>query len=109
VRILSNTVTILLLALAGAQAQPPDTPSFDVASVKALPPEPHGRGEFKVTPNSVSFPAYPLGFMIRWAYGLHIYQAFETVGPHWLEPGFDEVRFEVIGKVDHPVLAGQRR
>ncbi len=81
-----------------------------MASVVALPPEARrGCGDFKVTPNSVHFPGCPLGFIIRWAYGLHIYQAYETVGPHWLEPGFDEVRFDVIGKVEHPVPVEQLR
>jgi uncharacterized protein (TIGR03435 family) len=47
--------------------------------------------------------------MIRWAYGLHPYQAFETVGPNWLEPGLGCVRFDVIGKVDHPVTVDQLR
>lgn len=97
-----------MLAQAGGQAQPPTPPSFDVASVKALPPAAHG-GDFQVTPAGVSFQGYPLGFMIRWAYGLHPYQAFETVGPNWLEPGLGCVRFDVIGKVDHPVPVEQLR
>jgi uncharacterized protein (TIGR03435 family) len=106
VRTLWNYVTILLLAQGSALAQP--TPSFDVAYVKALPAELHG-GDFQVTPTSVSFDRFPLGFMIRWAYGLHPYQAFETAGPNWLEPGLGCVRFTVIGKVDRPVPVEQLR
>jgi uncharacterized protein (TIGR03435 family) len=97
-----------VLALASALAQPATPPSFDVASVKVLPPGTHG-GEFQVTPSGVSFPGYPLGFMIRWAYGLHPYQGFETVGPSWLEPGLGWVRFDVVGKVEHPVPVEQLR
>jgi uncharacterized protein (TIGR03435 family) len=97
-----------MLAQASAPAQPSAPPSFDVASVKALPTELHG-GDFQVTPTSISFDRYPLGFMIRWAYGLHPYQAFETVGPNWLEPGLGCVRFDVVGKVDHPVPVEQLR
>jgi uncharacterized protein (TIGR03435 family) len=108
VRILWNSVTIFMLAQAGAAAQPSAPPGFDVASVKALPTELRG-GDFQVTPTSVSFHNYPLGFMIRWAYGLHPYQAFETVGPTWLEPGLGCVRFDVVGKVDHPVPVEQLR
>jgi uncharacterized protein (TIGR03435 family) len=105
---LRNFAAILPLALASALAQSASPLTFDVAYVKALPQEPHG-GDFKVTPTSVSFDGYPLGFMIRWAYGLHPYQAFETVGPAWLEPGLGCVRFDVIGKVDHPVPVEQLR
>ena len=105
---LRNLTAIFPLALASALAQTAAPPSFDVAYVKALPQELHG-GDFKVTPTSVSFDGYPLGFMIRWAYGLHPYQAFETVGPAWLEPGLGCVRFDVIGKVDHPVPVEQLR
>lgn len=101
-------MTIFMLAHASAPAQPSAPPSFDVASVKALPAELHG-GDFQVTPTSISFDRYPLGFMIRWAYGLHPYQAFETVGPNWLEPGLGCVRFDVVGKVDHPVPVEQLR
>lgn len=107
--VLSNSATILVLALANALAQPSDPPSFEVASVKALPPTDLHGADFKVTPTSVSFHDYPLGFMVRWAYGLHPYQAFETVGPNWLEPGLGCVRFDVIGKADHPVPLEQLR
>jgi len=97
-----------MLVQASAPAQPSASPSFDVASVKALPTELHG-GDFQVTPTSISFDRYPMGFMIRWAYGLHPYQAFETAGPNWLEPGLGCVRFNVVGKVDHPVPVEQLR
>jgi uncharacterized protein (TIGR03435 family) len=106
--ILWNSVTIFMLAQAGTPPQPPAPLSFDVVSAKALPNELHG-GDFQVTPTSISFDRYPLGFMIRWAYGLHPYQAFETVGPNWLEPGLGCVRFDVVGKVDHPVPVEQLR
>ena len=106
---LSKSTTILVLALANGLAQPGNSPSFDVASVKALPPTVLHGGNFQVTPASISFHGYPLGFMIRWAYGLHPYQAFETVGPSWLEPGLGCVRFDVVGKADHPVPVEQLR
>jgi uncharacterized protein (TIGR03435 family) len=97
-----------MLVQAGGRAQPPTPLSFGVASVKALPPAAHG-GDFQVTQAGVSFQGYPLGFMIRWAYGFHPYQAFETVGPSWLEPGLGCVRFDVIAKVDHPVPVDRLR
>ena len=95
------------MAHAGARAQPLASPAFDVASVKASD-ELHG-GDFHVTPTSVSFDRFPLGFIIRWAYGLHQYQAFETVGPSWLEPGLGCIRFDVVGKVNSPVPIEQLR
>jgi uncharacterized protein (TIGR03435 family) len=103
-----NFAAILLLSPAAALAQPAPPLHFDVASVKALPTELHGGG-FHVTPTSISFDGYPLGFIIRWAYGLHPYQAFETVGANWLEPGLGCVRFDVVGKVEHPVPVEQLR
>src|ERR1035441_2327560 len=106
---LSKSTTILVLALANGLAQPGNSPSFDVASVKALPPTVLHGGNFQVTPASISFHGYPLGFMIRWAYGLHPYQAFETAGHDWLEPGLGCIRFDVIGKVDRPVPVEQLR
>ncbi|HEX3745583.1 MAG TPA: TIGR03435 family protein [Bryobacteraceae bacterium] len=107
-RIVSIAAAVFTVALANAPAQSPATPAFDVASVKALPPAARGGG-FQVTPDGVFFHGYPLGFIIRWAYGLHAYQAFETVGPDWLEPGLGCVRFDVAGKVDHPVPVEQLR
>jgi uncharacterized protein (TIGR03435 family) len=104
-----NFATILLLSLASALAQPVPPLHFDVASVKALPPGQRPGGDFQVTPTSISFHGYPLGFMIRWAYGLHPYQAFETAGPDWLEPGLGCIRFDVVGKADHPVPVEQLR
>jgi uncharacterized protein (TIGR03435 family) len=83
-------------------------PRFDVASVKAMPGEMHG-GSFDVTPIGVSFHGYPLGFLIRWAYGLHAYQAFETAGPDWLEPGLGCVRFDIQAKAGYPVPVQQLR
>jgi uncharacterized protein (TIGR03435 family) len=98
-----------MLALAGALAQPATPLTFDVASVKTVPRADLRGGGLHVTPTSVSFPGYPLGFIIRWAYGLHPYQAFETVGPDWIEPGLGCVWFDVIGKVDRPVPPEQLR
>jgi uncharacterized protein (TIGR03435 family) len=108
VPILWNSATILLLALDGALAQPPPL-NFDVASVKTVPRTEVRKADFHVTPTGVSFPGYPLGLIIRWAYGLHPYQAFETVGPDWIEPGLGCVWFDVIGKVEHPVPPEQLR
>jgi uncharacterized protein (TIGR03435 family) len=106
---LGSLATIVPVALVSALAQPAAPLSFDVASVKALPlGERHGGG-FQVNPTSVSFHGYPLGFIIRWAYGLHSYQAFETVGPDWLEPGLGGILFDVIGKVDRPMAVDQLR
>lgn len=103
-----NGAAILPLVLAGAFAQPAVPPRFDVASFKVLPPSAPG-GATHLTPSSVAFHGYPLGFLIRWAYGLHPYQAFETVGPDWLEPGLGCVRFDVVGKADRPVPVDQLR
>jgi uncharacterized protein (TIGR03435 family) len=109
VALFRSFAAILPLVLASALAQPSAPLNFDVASIKALPPGERPGGGFQVTPTSVSFHGYPLGFMIRWAYGLHPYQAFETAGPAWLEPGLGYIRFDVVGKVDHPVAVEQLR
>jgi uncharacterized protein (TIGR03435 family) len=105
----------MLLLAAAAAAQPP---RFDVASIKALPagakghvaPDLGGPGVHNgITPTGITFEGYPLGLLIRWAHGLHPYQSFETVGPGWLEPGGDEVRFDVQAKTDRPVPVEQLR
>jgi uncharacterized protein (TIGR03435 family) len=88
---------IPILAVTAACAQ-----TFDVASVKALAGATHG-GPDKVTADGVDFSGSSLGFLVRWAYGLHPNQNYETAGPGWIEPGLGCVWFQVVAKADHPV------
>ena len=89
-----------------AFAQTPAPPAFDVASVKALVGETHGAA-FDITPNGVNFRSSALGFLIRWAYGMHQYQNYETVGLTWMEPGLGCVWVSVVAKTDRPVPVDQ--
>jgi len=99
---------ILTFTLARVFAQTAAAPAFEVASVKALAGATHGEG-FDITPDGVNFRGSGLGFLIRWAYGLHPYQTYETVGPSWLEPGLGVVWFSVVAKAGHPVPVEQLR
>jgi uncharacterized protein (TIGR03435 family) len=101
-------VLALALALGTLFAQTAAPPAFVVASVKALAGAKHGEA-FEITPDGVNFRGSGLGFLIRWAYGLHPYQSYETVGPAWLEPGLGCVWFSVIAKADRPVPVEQLR
>jgi uncharacterized protein (TIGR03435 family) len=91
-----------------APAQPAAGPSFSVASFKLLTgpcsaAAPCNFEEFHITPTGVEVHGCVLGYLVRWAYGLHIHQPHEVTGPDWLEPGGDWVRYDVAAKTDEPV------
>jgi uncharacterized protein (TIGR03435 family) len=97
------TIGILFFALASGLGQ-----TFNVASVKALVGATHG-GPNTITLDGVNFQGSSLGFLVRWAYGLHPYQTFETVGPAWIDAGLGCVWFSIAAKADHPVPVDQLR
>ena len=99
--------TILVLGSAAAAQQP----RFDVASIKALPERPPvAGGGILVRPTGIRMSGFPLGAIIRWAYGLHPYQqGYEISGPAWLEPGLGCIWYDVEGKTERPVPVDQLR
>ena len=83
---------------------------FDVASVRALRGHPQISTAIEVHPASVRMSGFPLGAIIRWAYGLHPYQqGFEISGPSWLEPGLGCVWYDIEGKTEQPASIEQLR
>jgi uncharacterized protein (TIGR03435 family) len=106
----------LLLAVSRALAQVEAPLSFDVASVKMISgpcssalPCAFGAGSVHTTPAAFACHGCPLGYLIRWAYSLHMYQANETAGPDWMEPGVNWVRYDVAAKTDNPASTGDLR
>jgi uncharacterized protein (TIGR03435 family) len=98
---------MLLLAASAATAQ---EPRFDVASVRALPGRPQAASGIEVHPTGIRMSGFPLGAIIRWAYGLHPYQqGFEISGPLWLEPGLGCIFYDIEGKTEPPVSVEQLR
>ena len=98
------------LFLLGASAACAQEPRFDVGSIKALPSNPKANSGIQVHPTGIRMSGFPMGAVIRWAYGLHPYQqGFEISGPSWLEPGLGCVYYDVEGKTERPVTAAQLR
>jgi len=99
---------VLMLAASAAAAQ---EPRFDVASIKALPQRLRvANGGIQLHPTGIRMSGFPLGAVIRWAYGLHPYQqGFEISGPAWLEPGLGCIWYDVEGKTERPVPVDQLR
>jgi uncharacterized protein (TIGR03435 family) len=86
--------------------------SFDVASAEIsqhVPQQGPVGYRFSVSPDSVTAHRAPLGSCIRWAYGFHQSQRFWLVGPSWMEPGFDCVRYDIVAKTAAPVTFAQLR
>jgi len=111
---IARTGTALFaLQVAHLWAQTP--PAFAVASVKMM------RGPcssalvcsdaVQITPSGITAPGLSLGLLLRWAYGLHMHQQppVETVGPAWMEPGGDWVRYHVVAKADNPATLPELR
>ena len=81
-----------------------------MASVKALPGPPKADSGIEVHPTGMRMSGFPLGAIIRWAYGLHPYQqGFEISGPSWLEPGLGCIWYDIEGKTELPVSVEQLR
>jgi uncharacterized protein (TIGR03435 family) len=109
-------LSIHLAVSLGALFAQPRLPSFDVASFKLLAgpcssAQPCAFGELSVqaTPTGFACHGCALGYLVRWAYGLHLFQANETLGPDWMEPGGSWVRYDVVAKTDRPVPLGDLR
>lgn len=104
---MNRWAALILLAASAAVAQ---EPRFDVASVKALPGRPKPGGDIEVRPTGVRMSGFPLGAIIRWAYGLHPYQqGFEISGPTWLDPGLGCIYYDIEGKTEQSVPVEQIR
>jgi uncharacterized protein (TIGR03435 family) len=95
---------VALCACAAALAQPP---RFEVASVKRIV-GPSGGIRQETTPTSLSLRGVPLGYCIRWAYGLRPYQTYQTVGPDWVDPPHAEF-YDIVAKTGGPVPVEQLR
>jgi uncharacterized protein (TIGR03435 family) len=80
--------------------------SFDVASVKISQHAPR-EYRFSASPNSLTAFSAPLGSCIRWAYGFHQSQRFWLIGPSWMEPGADCMRYDILAKTAAPVTSAQ--
>lgn len=104
-------LAILSSTISGVLAQPRQ--AFDVASLKLMAGPCSQRLpcelDLQTKPTEVATHGCPLGYLIRWAYGLHMYQSNESVGPEWIEPGSDWIRYDLVAKTDHPVAVGDLR
>jgi uncharacterized protein (TIGR03435 family) len=109
-------LSVLSLAFFRALALAQSAPSFDVASFKLMAgpcshtlPCAFGEDSVHATPTSFTCRGCPLGYLLRWAYGLHMYQPNEIVGPDWIEPGNNWVRYDVVAKTDRPASTADLR
>jgi uncharacterized protein (TIGR03435 family) len=82
-------------------------PAFDAASVKRIA-GPSGGVRQEVTPTSLSLRGVPLGYCIRWAYGLRPYQTYQTAGPDWVDPPHAQF-YDIVAKAGGPVTVEQLR
>ena len=78
-----------------------------MASVKRIV-GPSGRIRLDVRPDRLSLRGIPLGFCMRWAYGLGPYQTYRAVGPDWIDPPHAEF-YDIEAKTGGPVLVDQLR
>jgi uncharacterized protein (TIGR03435 family) len=99
-----RTAAVVLCSCGAALAQPP---TFDVASVKRIVGASGGIRQ-EMTPTSLSLRGVPLGYCIRWAYGLGPLQTYQTIGPDWVDPPHAEF-YDIVAKTAAPVTAGQLR
>jgi uncharacterized protein (TIGR03435 family) len=113
---LIGALGVLSFQFCGAFAQSRVPPAFDVASLKPMAgpcssavPCAFGDNSVQTTPTGFACHGCPLGYLIRWAYGLHMYHPNETVGPDWMEPGNNWIRYDVAAKTDRPVSSGDLR
>ncbi|HUB83358.1 MAG TPA: TIGR03435 family protein [Bryobacteraceae bacterium] len=97
----------------GALLRAQEAPRFDVASVKLMTgrcsAERPCTDEIHTTPTSLSTHGCFPGILIRWIYGKRLDESNETIGPDWLEPGGDFVRYDIAAKTDHEVSVADLR
>jgi uncharacterized protein (TIGR03435 family) len=104
-----GTVAGLLFLTAGrALAQAETRPSFDVASVKRMVGSSGGIIRQEITPTSLSMHGVPLGYCLRWAYGLQPYAEYRTAGPDWVDPPHAEF-YDIVAKTGAPATVEQLR
>jgi len=94
-----TTAVCLLLTSVAVLAQPPKSPAFEVASVRAGQP---GRESIEFGPASLTMRNTRLSGLIRWAYGV---QDVQVVGPDWLQDAW----FEVFAKSAGEAPVGELR
>ncbi len=84
--------------------QPPaERPSFEVASIKAYPPDapfPPGRNGITLSPDGVAWRFTRLQNCIRWAYDI----PGPVIGPNWITD-----RYDIAAKASGPVTKAQLR
>jgi uncharacterized protein (TIGR03435 family) len=85
-------------------AQPP---AFDIASVKRITGATNGIRQ-EITPTSLTLRGVPLGYCIRWAYGMRQYQTYRTAGPAGIDPPRCEF-YDIVAKTSDPVSADRLR
>jgi uncharacterized protein (TIGR03435 family) len=85
-----RTLFVLIVLSAAALGQTAAAPSFEVASVKALPPGAQWR-EPKISDDRVDLPNVTLRYCLAMAYGL---KEFQVSGPPWIA----EARYEIVAK-----------
>ncbi|HUB83791.1 MAG TPA: TIGR03435 family protein [Bryobacteraceae bacterium] len=95
---------MVFCACAAAFAQ---APAFDVASVKRITGASGGIGQ-EIAPASLTLRGVPLGYCIRWTYGMRPYQTWQTAGPAWIDPPRCEF-YDIVAKTDTPVPVNQLR
>ena len=90
-----RALTALVSCLAFAQP-----PAFDVASVNRIV-GPSGGVRHETRPGTLSLRGVPLGYCVRWAYGLPPYRTDLTVGADWIDPPNAEF-YEIVAKTAAP-------
>jgi uncharacterized protein (TIGR03435 family) len=94
-----RTLTALAAFCAVASAQPPASPTFEVASIKPAAPQQAGRmmmrqrgGPGTPDPSQYSVENFPLSRVIQQAYGV---QSYQVSGPSWI----DSERYDIVAKL----------
>jgi uncharacterized protein (TIGR03435 family) len=94
-----RTLTTAAAFCAIALAQPPASPTFEVASIKPSAPQQAGRmmmrqrgGPGTPDPSQYSVEGFPLSRVIQQAYGV---QSYQISGPSWI----DSERYDIVAKV----------
>jgi uncharacterized protein (TIGR03435 family) len=93
---------------AGCALSQPATPTFEVASIKAVPSSPRGGGHdalfgdnIKATPGSLTMRSVTLKACIQWAYQLFEYQ---VTGPGAIDGDHYDVMGKAAGPANEPEL-----
>ncbi len=71
-------------------------PAFEVASVKAVPPEAHAESRLDVTGGNLAMERQSLKELIRWAYDVEVWR---IEGPAWIDSQEFDIRAKAAGSV----------